>query len=265
MPPRPRRLISTLVCNFRVSRSTASRVSGSSSAARRADRSRRRQLLELAGAQPLARGALGQAHRRFRRQRGQGPRLAATQAALAQQVLHLGGQLQQAQRIGHGGATLADALPDGLMRQAEALAQAAVRLGLFDGVEIGALQILDQGELQHLLVAVDLAHHDRHLGQAGALRRAPATLAGDDHEALAVRRHDQRLHDALDADRLRELRQAGVVEVGSRLIAVRLEVAHRNRVEAESLGLEERIEAAAEAASARRHAALFRYSWASAR
>ena len=151
------------------------------------------------------------------------------------------------------------------MRQAEALAQAAIRLRFFDRVEIGALKILDQGELQHLLVAIDLSHHDRHFGQAGALRSAPATLAGDDHEALAVRRHDERLHYALGADRLRKLRQAGIVEVGSRLIAVRLEVAHRDRVEAEGLGLEQRVEAAAQAASARRHAALSRYSRASAR
>ena len=57
--------------------------------------------------------------------------------------------------------------------------QPAITLRLVDRREIGALQVLDQGELQRVEI-VEAAHDDRHLVQLRLLRRAPAALAGDD-------------------------------------------------------------------------------------
>ena len=54
----------------------------------------------------------------------------------------------------------------------------------------------------------NVAHDDGHLEQAGALRRAPAALAGDDLVAVADRAHDDRLDDAVGANRSRELLDA---------------------------------------------------------
>ncbi len=47
------------------------------------------------------------------------------------------------------------------------------------------------------LLVGDVADDDRHLEQAGALRRAPAPLAGDDLEAVAALRDDDRLNEAV--------------------------------------------------------------------
>ena len=50
---------------------------------------------------------------------------------------------------------------------------------LFDGVEILALQVFDERHLQHRTI-ICLTHDDRHFGQAGELRRAPASFPGDE-------------------------------------------------------------------------------------
>ncbi len=76
-------------------------------------------------------------------------------------------------------AALADHLGEPVLRIGIALDQLAVAAGLLDGVEIGALHVLDDRELEHLLVG-QVAHDDRHRVQAGPLRRAPAPLTGDD-------------------------------------------------------------------------------------
>ena len=50
---------------------------------------------------------------------------------------------------------------------------------LLERVEVGALNVLDDGKLERLLVG-DVMNDDRHVVQAGLLRRPPAPLAGDD-------------------------------------------------------------------------------------
>ena len=58
-------------------------------------------------------------------------------------------------------------------------------------------------------------HDDRNFVQAGALRRAPAPLAGDDLVIVrypAQRAHDDRLNDAALAQRSRKLFKLGVGE-----------------------------------------------------
>ena len=54
-----------------------------------------------------------------------------------------------------------------------------------DRVEVGALDVLDDRELERGAV-VDVAHDDRDLRQPRALRRAPAAFAGDDLVAAGV-------------------------------------------------------------------------------
>ena len=49
---------------------------------------------------------------------------------------------------------------------------------LLDGIQIFALDIFDERELERLLVA-DFAQHSRHAQKLRALRGAPSALAGD--------------------------------------------------------------------------------------
>ena len=92
---------------------------------------------------------------------------------------------------------------------------------LFERIEVGALHVLDDRELERFLV-VDLADDDRHFVQPGPLRRAPAAFAGDDLENVRIlaRPHQQRLHHALFADRIGQLFELVRIEIAARIGAV---------------------------------------------
>src|SRR5690606_34179691 len=100
----------------------------------------------------------------------------------------------------------ADGLRDLLVRQPELVGETVQRFGLLDRVQVFALQVLDQRDRERGLV-VELANDDRDLLQAGAPRRVPAALAGDDLIGVAARgigrawSYDDRLQDPLLADR----------------------------------------------------------------
>ena len=71
----------------------------------------------------------------------------------------------------------------------ELVGQPLIRERFVDRIEIFALKVLDESELQQLFVAVsDIADDDRNPLQARSLRRTPATLTGNDSIVLPVRR-----------------------------------------------------------------------------
>ena len=72
-----------------------------------------------------------------------------------------------------------------LLGAAETVHQLLIGRRLFDRIEVGALDILDDGDFQRLGVG-QLAHHHRHVMQLGHLGRAPAALAR--HDLVACRR-----------------------------------------------------------------------------
>ena len=120
-------------------------------------------------------------------------------------------------------AALADRFGEARLAAPELAHQAAIGFGFLERREIGALQILDQRDLDHLGIA-EAADEDRDLVQPDALRRAPAPLAGDQLVLGGLpahrrphRAHQQRLHDPLAADRLRQPLQLLLGEMAARL------------------------------------------------
>src|SRR5438105_6199587 len=99
--------------------------------------------------------------------------------------------------------------------------QLLIPFRLLDRVQILALDILDQGQLGGGRL-VDLADDRRDRVQPGALRRAPAALAGDDLIALAVavRPQQDRLEHAALGNRIGEFVDRILAELDSRLIGV---------------------------------------------
>ena len=87
---------------------------------------------------------------------------------------------------------------------------------LLDGVQVFALQIFDERQLQHRAV-VRLAGDDGNLRQIQKLRRAPAAFAGDQFKKTATLAHDERLDDALFADGIGQFAQRLVGEILARL------------------------------------------------
>src|SRR5688572_20549038 len=82
--------------------------------------------------------------------------------------------------------------------------QPPIALGLLDGVEVPALDILEECDLECFGI-VEIADDDRDLMEPRPLRRPPAALAGDDLVAVAVRPDDDRLDEAALLDRGGEL------------------------------------------------------------
>ena len=110
-------------------------------------------------------------------------------------------------------ARLVDELAELLLGMAIFVDQPLIGLRLLDRVEVLALDILDQRDFERFVVA-ELADDRRDFVQPRPLRRAPAPLAGDDLEAVAVRADDDRLDDAARLDRGGELVQRLFVEDG---------------------------------------------------
>ena len=194
----------------------------------------------FAGGQPLGPGVrliadelLGLAHRQaaFNHLAGEADRIvggnqragvAGAQRVVAQHRLHRLGQVQKAQDVRDVAAALVQRLGQLFLRVTETVHQLAVRGGLLDGVQVGALDVLDDRDLEHLGVG-KVADDHRKVVQLGDLGRAPAAFAGDDLEkpaAIRVRADDERLQDAARADGVRELLQKLGLEVAARLVGV---------------------------------------------
>ena len=125
-------------------------------------------------------------------------------------------EIEQAHGIGDAGAGLADAGGDFILLEGEFLGEADVAGGFFHRVEILALEVLDERHFEHVAVG-GLALDDGHGGEAEFFGGAPAAFAGDEFELAIHRADDERLDDAVLADRLHEVVERRFDEDGARL------------------------------------------------
>ncbi|MNT30437.1 hypothetical protein D3C72_1662310 [compost metagenome] len=142
------------------------------------------------------------------------------------------GQIHQAQQVGHSAARASQRSGRLLMRKTEVGDQAVNALRFFQGIEVFALDVLDQrhgrgGQVVHI------AHQHRHFRQAGQLRSAETAFAGDDfifdksaQGVLSDRAHQDRLHQPLRLDRGGQLIQGPLVHARARLVFARLHLRH---------------------------------------
>ena len=117
---------------------------------------------------------------------------------------------------------------DLFLREAELLVELVVGVRLFDRVQVFALDVLDERDLQDVAVGHRLLDDDGDGRQAGLLRGAEAALAGDQAIFIvASARDDERLDDAVLADAAGQLLDRGLVEGLARLIRVRRDLLDR--------------------------------------
>ena len=135
---------------------------------------------------------------------------------LLEEGLDFRGQVEEAHRVGDGGPALADALGDVFLGEAEVFVQALVGGGLFNGIEILALEILDEGELEDLAVG-GFPDDDRSFPELEFGGGTPAAFAGDELVLGAHFADDEGLDDAALADALDEFLQVLDAEIGPRL------------------------------------------------
>ena len=84
---------------------------------------------------------------------------------------HLVRKPEQAHEVRDRTAILPHRGCDLVLREAELVCEPPVRERLVNRIEVLALDVLDEGELQQLLAILDVADDDRDLMQAGTLRR----------------------------------------------------------------------------------------------
>src|SRR5689334_13179531 len=116
-------------------------------------------------------------------------------------------------------AALADGFGEPGLGAAKLIHQPAISLGLLDGRQILALEVLDQRDLQCLRIR-ERSDDDRDLVHPHALRGPPPPLAGNQLESRLLAghgTHEQRLNDALLADRLGERIEFGFDKAPPRL------------------------------------------------
>jgi hypothetical protein len=134
----------------------------------------------------------------------------------AEPGLHRLRQFQQPDQVGHVRTVDRQPLGELVLRAApggEVLAEAC---RLFQGVEVAALQVLDDRDLGHAPV-IDVEDADRHLLPSQPAGRRQPALAGDQLVAIGPAADHDRLHEAVLAQAGDELREVGVVDDAPRL------------------------------------------------
>ncbi len=151
----------------------------------------------------------------------------ARQPAVGQEVLDGRRQGQQAQGVGDRHPALADPAGDLVVGEPEVVDQLLVAGCLVEGVEVLAVEVLDERLLHHGEV-VGLADDGRDGVEARSMTGPPAALAGDELEPPALQRaHQDRLEHADLTDRRRQLAERVLVEGRPRLVGVGLDAGHR--------------------------------------
>jgi hypothetical protein len=133
--------------------------------------------------------------------------MAHGEAVLSEEILDVGGELEEAEGVGDGATVLAGATGDVIVAEVELVREAVEGMGDLDGVEILALYVLDQRDFEQVLIG-NMLDHGRDVGKAGEFPGAPAAFASDELIAIAEGPNDERLNDAIGQDGIGEFLEA---------------------------------------------------------
>jgi hypothetical protein len=155
-------------------------------------------------------------------------------AAVEERFLHRVGGLQQPQRVGDGDPALAHPPGHLLVGQPELLNQLPVGRRLLQRVQVLPLQVLHQGQFQHLLGG-QVLNDDRHRRQAGQFRRPPAPLPCHQLVTVPLPDDDEGLKDAVVLDGEGQFHQFVVPDGHTGLVGIGADVLHRHLQDARRL------------------------------
>ena len=198
----------------------------------------RHRFLRRAHGQTFRHNALSQTfHLRGIRQRQQSASVTGTQYTGRHTSLHQCRKTQQSQRVGDLRAGPPDALRQLLLSGTEFFHQLLVRGRLFQGIQLGAVQVLQQCIPEQ--VVIGRFPDDRGDGaHPSSLNRPPTALTHDQligfRTSVAAGTHDDGLENAKFLHREGQLRQLVLVEHLPWLLAVGVDVRHRQLGEGSS-------------------------------
>jgi len=152
----------------------------------------------------LGDGLFGYLTLEFRRwEAQQTARVALGESALGNELLQVRGELEEANEVEDRRAILAGAVADLLGGEIQFLAQAVEGDGGFDSVEVLALDILDERDLEKAIVG-DVPDDYGHAIQASEFGGAPAAFSSDQLIPPAYFPDDDRLNDSVSSNGLGE-------------------------------------------------------------
>ena len=176
--------------------------------------------LYFANAQPLRDDMLGDFRLHFggsKRQERSG--VAWRELLLLDELAYAARQPEKSQQIGDGGTILTDTLRDLFLRVAELADEAAIGPGFFYGIQLFALDVLDERDLEHLPI-VYIADDHGNAPQAGSFCRSPPTLPRYDLKPGTHAPREDGLHNSMLRHGLGEFPELGFVHVLAGLIRV---------------------------------------------
>ena len=128
------------------------------------------------------------------------------QLSRREQLLDGVGQSEQAEEVRDRRPLLPNPLRDLFLRQAELLVELVVCVGLFDRVQVLALDVLDQRDLKHVAIGHRFLDDHRHGVQTSLLRRTEPPLTCNETVSVVTSFGNyERLDDAVFADAPRQL------------------------------------------------------------
>ena len=148
--------------------------------------------------------------------------MALAEPTVGDRGLDPGRQLEQSEGVGHGRAGSTDPRRDLVLAQPEVVDQLAIGVGGLERIEILALEVLDEGELE-LIAIGELPHDGRDPLETGRLGGAKAALAGDELVAIDRFGDEDRLEDAVLRDARGQRRQSLGIEALPGLMRVGLD------------------------------------------
>ncbi len=143
------------------------------------------------------------------------------------QDLDVCGQFEEAERICDRTALLSGAAGDFVVAELELAGETVECVGYFDGIEVLALDVLDEGDLEEAVVG-DVLDGNGNIGDAGEACGTPAAFAGDELVAAVPWADDEGLNDAVGADGVGKFLEALRLEYGSWLKRIGVDEIDRN-------------------------------------
>jgi hypothetical protein len=129
-------------------------------------------------------------------------------------------ETEKSERVRDARARTTETTRHELLGHTGALQETLVSGGLFHGIEVFTLEVLDEGQLEGLVTG-DLPNDDRDGFEPETGGGSKASFSRDQDVVIAMLADDQRLNHAVLSDALTELFKGLVVEVLAGLLGVR--------------------------------------------
>lgn len=140
--------------------------------------------------------------------------------AVDESILNRRGELEEAQNIGYGRSLLSKLIGEFVLGQAIALDERPIGLSEFDRIQVLALDVLDESELEQL-IDDGLSDYDRYCWKLQSESRSEPSFARNQLVPAGGQAvHDEGLQNATSTYRLCQVVKCSVIEHPTRLVPV---------------------------------------------